>query len=162
MKLNKAVFISLDNVLVTTKSGKDYPENVDDWSFVGGVPQTLKRYSKEGYLICIVSNQAGIGTGKVTQKEVDERQKKIDAELEQYIGTAVTSAYCPHLESYYRKPNPGMAYYFAIELNLSLRDSIMIGGTNIDNQFAKNAYIGTYINVDDLIDANKLVTDDRF
>jgi D-glycero-D-manno-heptose 1,7-bisphosphate phosphatase len=151
MKLNKAVFIGLEGVLINSKSGSEYPIGVDDWDFVPGVKQALKRYVNEGYLICIVSNQGGIGSGKANQEEIDARQRRVDAELEQYLGVGVSSAYCPYLEGYYRKPNPGMAYHFAIELHLSLRDSVMIGNTKVDNQFAKNAYIGTYINLSDLV-----------
>jgi HAD superfamily hydrolase (TIGR01662 family) len=154
--LNKAVFISLEKTLIQSKSGNDYPQGVDDWEFVTGILRGLKRYVNDGYLICIVSNQGGIGSGRVTQKEVDERCKKVDAELEQYLGTGVSSAYCPYLEGYYRKPNPGMAYYFAIELHLSLRDSIMVGSSKIDNQFAKNAYIGTYLDVNEVTQEFKI------
>mgnify|MGYP002777335427 CR=1 FL=1 len=154
MQLNKAVFINLDGTLVKTKSGNDHFINTDDWEFNSGILPVLKRYTNEGYYICIVSNQGGISTGKVLESDVEERIRKIDKELEQYLGCGVNSAYAKQLESYYRKPNPGMAYHFALELHLSLRDSIMIGSTKTDNDFAKNAYIGTYYHVNDFINSN--------
>lgn len=155
--MNKAVFISLEGTLVKTKSGKDYPINEDDWEFISGVLPKLHYMTDLGFIVCIVSNQGGIGSGKTTAKEVDARLKKIDDELSQYLGTGVNNAYCPYLESYFRKPSPGMAYNFALHLELSLRKSIMVGNSTTDSHFAKEAHIGTYFDVDSFINTDLTV-----
>lgn len=157
MQLNKAVFINLDNTLVKTKSGEEYFKNVDDWKFWGdGLLQKLKQLVEKGYIPCIVSNQGGVGLGRVTEADVVTRMKKIEQELETYLGVAVNTAYCTSYDSYYRKPFPGMAYHFALNLALSLRNSIMIGNSNNDSGFAKNAYIGTYYDIEDFLKDSKI------
>jgi len=159
MHLNKAVFLSLDGTIVKTKSGREFPRDSKDWEFISTVLPKLKYLGDKGYIPCIVCNQGGIGSGKVAESEVSDRLMTIEKELEQWLGINVNTAYAPNLESYYRKPNPGMAYYLAIELHLSLRDSIMIGSTKIDSYFAKNAYIGTYYDVEDFINTDLSIND---
>jgi DNA 3'-phosphatase len=151
MQLNKAVFISLEGTLVKTKSGDQYPRDDSDWEFVSGLIPKLRYLVDIGYIPCIVSNQGGIGSGKITEQDIIDRLHLIDKELEEQIGTGVNNAYCPHLESYYRKPNPGMAYYFALELQLSLKKSLMIGNSNTDSHFAKEAHIGIYFDINSFI-----------
>lgn len=152
MNLNKALFISLNsNTLVKTKSGAEYPKTPDDWEFVSGILPKIKRAFNEGYIVCIVSNEGGIESGHTTMIEVANRIKLIQVELEQYLNGSINVAYCGNLDSYYKKPNPGMAYQLAVELHLLLRESIMVGNSNTDSKFAKNAYIGTYYDVKDFI-----------
>lgn len=159
--MNKAVIINLDNTLVKTKSGKEYFENPNDWEFTTGILTKLRTFSDKGYIVCIVSNQGGIGTGKIAEQDVLYRIKAIKQELEQEIGKEVHFIYCAELESYHRKPNPGMAYTLALALELNLRYSYMIGNTKSDSEFAKNAYIGTYYDIKDLLETN-LHADDKF
>jgi HAD superfamily hydrolase (TIGR01662 family) len=151
MKLNKAVFVDLDGTLVRTKSGSEFVERANDWEFVSGILPKLKYLVSLGYNICLVSNQGGIETNKVTEEQIKDMLHSVEQELEQYVGAGINVAYCPYMEGYYRKPNPGMAYYFAIELKLSLKNSIMIGNTVSDSHFAKEAHIGTYFDVDSFI-----------
>ncbi len=159
MYLNKAVFISLEGTLVKTKSGNDYPTSDNDWEFTSGIVPKLRYLVERGFIPCIVSNQGGIASGKITEQEVTNRLTLIDKELEQLLGTSVNNAYCSHLESYYRKPNPGMAYTFALHLSLSLKKSIMIGNSNTDSHFAKEAHIGTYLDITSFINDDITIYD---
>lgn len=156
METNRGVFINLENTLIKTKSGNEYFKDIHDWEFVSGLLPKLRVIVDKGYIPCIVSNQAGVGTGKVLEKDVQARIKLVESELEEYLGVAVNTAYCTHLESFYRKPNPGMAYFLALQFSIILRNSIMIGTTKNDSDFAKTAYIGTYFDVDDLIQTSNL------
>jgi DNA 3'-phosphatase len=151
MQLNKAVFMNLDNTVVKTKSGEQYFKDANDWEFIGGFLPKLKVLVDAGYIPCVVSNQAGVSTGNVLETILSARMKNIEQEMEQYLGCSVNFAYCTQLESYNRKPYPGMAYYIAMELYLSLRRSIMIGCSKVDSDFAKEAYIGTYYDIEDFL-----------
>lgn len=148
----KALFLDLDGTLIRTRSGNKYPENIDDWEFMSRkVLIAIKKYSEAGFHICIVANDGGIELGHYTKEQIETKLDCIGKELEQYIGQTVNYAFCGNMESYMRKPNPGMAYRFALELELSLRDSVMVGNTETDAKFAKNAYIGTYLDVEDFM-----------
>lgn len=149
--MNKALFLDLDGTLIKTKSGNTFPKDIDDWEFKDYMLPLIKKFRDEGYNICIVSNQGGIELGYITQEQFERKMKKIEEELEQYIGGGVNHHYCGNTRSYFRKPLPGMAYQLAIALELSLRESIMVGDMESDAKFAKNAYIGTYYDVDDFI-----------
>lgn len=159
--MNKAVIVNLDNTLVKTKSGNEYFSDPKDWEFTSGLLPKIRTLVDKSYIPCIVSNQAGIGTGRVREQDVNDRIKYIEQELEQYLDTKVYSTYCSQLESFYRKPNPGMAYYLALALEFSLRNSVMIGNSKSDMDFAKNAYIGTYYDLEDLLQTN-IDKDDKF
>jgi D-glycero-D-manno-heptose 1,7-bisphosphate phosphatase len=147
--MNKAIFVSLNsNTLVKTKSGNDYPQNEDDWEFVTGILPKIKKAYNEGYIVCLVSNEGGIQAGHTTMEQVKNRINAIQKELETYLRCSVNVAFCGYLDSYYKKPKPGMAYQLALELELALGESIMVGNSNNDSKFAKYAHIGTYYDID--------------
>jgi D-glycero-D-manno-heptose 1,7-bisphosphate phosphatase len=151
--MNRALFLDLDGTIIKTKSGKDYPIDTNDWEFMPAILTLIKKYNDEGFIIIIVSNQGGIEAGIVDAVKFDEKFDKIRNEIAQYTGENVNGMYCPFLnkDHYHRKPNPGMAYTAALKLELSLRNSIMVGDMDSDAKFAKNAYIGTYYDIKDFL-----------
>lgn len=157
----KALFLDLEGTLIKSKSGDLYWKDSNDWEFIPGVIQKVKMYKNAGYYICIISNQGGIESLKVSQIEVERLLDNVGKELEQYIGGGISHAYCGNIDGYMKKPNPGMAYRLALELELSLRHSVMVGDTESDAQFAKNAYIGTYLDIKDFIEETSVRTWDN-
>lgn len=152
IQLNKALFLDLDGTIIKTKSGEKFPTKIEDWEFISNVLPAIKRYSEKGYLIIIVSNQGGVELGFVTNDFISTRFNIIRKEIEDYIRADVNMAYCPSMDHYDRKPNPGMAYYFAINLNLDLRKSIMVGDNESDANFAIMAGIGAYLHISQFAD----------
>lgn len=149
--MNKAIFLDLDGTLIQTKSGETFPKDNDDWKFKDKVVDIVKGFTDKGFIPIIVSNQGGIEAGFVKQEEFDNKLDIIRSQISEYLGVDIHGAYCSLGESYFRKPNPGMAYRMAIDLELNLRNSIMVGDMESDRKFAKNAYIGTYYDIDDFI-----------
>jgi histidinol-phosphate phosphatase family protein len=152
IQLNKALFLDLDGTIVKTKSGDVFCRDVNDWEFITGVLPAIKRYVEKGYIPIIVANEGGIELGHVTQANVELKMNLIRKEIEAYIRTDVNVAYCPSMDHYDRKPNPGMAFYFAIALHLDLRQCIMIGDTTSDTEFATMAGIGGYLHISQFAD----------
>lgn len=150
--LNKALFLDLIGTIIKTKSGKPFPEDTNDWEFISGVLPSIKRFSDQGYIVCIISNEGGIELGHTTKQLVEARLHSIRVEVEDYIRTDVNIAYCPSMDGYDRKPNPGMAYYFAIQLQLNLKQSIMIGDNQSDNEFALLSGMGAYLHINQFVD----------
>lgn len=148
---NKALFLDLDGTLIKTKTGERFPVDKDDWEFIGGVLPIVKRFYNQGYNIVIISNQGGIEMGYVKETDFLDKLDKIVAEIEEYLGGGINYGVCKFMNSYFRKPNPGYAYKFAIEMELNLWNSIMVGDRNTDNEFAKNARIGTYYDIEDFL-----------
>lgn len=149
MRINRALFLDLDGTIITTKSGEKFPKTVNDWKFLSGVLAKIKYYSDEGFYICIVANIGGIELGYTTVDFVNGWLTNISQEIENYIHAGISVTYCPDMESFHRKPSPGMAYELAIKLELTLSQSIMIGDSGNDKEFAERAGIGEFIHIND-------------
>lgn len=121
----KVYAFDIDDTIITTKSGKTFATNKDDWVILyPTVKNTLQKHYNNGYKIIFVSNQSGIGKGKVDEKDWKYKIDKIQQELEIPIQVfAATEG------DYFRKPSIGLWIY--IEENHN-------GGI----KFKQAAYIG--------------------
>ena len=81
-----------------------------------------KRYDclkKAGYRVIVVSNQAGIGRGEMTEEALRQIHERMKAETAEAGGEIEAIYYCPHdwnegCEC--RKPKPGMLFQAQREL----------------------------------------------
>ena len=89
--------------------------------------------SQNGYLAIVISNQGGaIGRGLVDYKTIDCLFYTMELDLE---GSLKAYYFCPHLiadNCACIKPKPGMLYKAAIEHDIVLEDSWMIGDSESD------------------------------
>lgn len=151
--MNLGLFLDLDHTIIKPSSGGTFPIGVDDWELIRGIVPVLKSHIDKGYKLIIVTNQGGIEAGHITEEEFNTKALAIAKELEKF-DISISKWYINktlNKDDYYRKPNPGVAYQAAIEFELYLRYSIMVGDMDTDERFAKNAYIGTYYHVDDFL-----------
>ena len=132
--LKPAVFLDRDG---TINIEKDYLYRIEDFEFIPGAPEAIKRLKDAGYLVIVVTNQSGVARGYYSIEDVDRLHEHIQAELAKY-GTSVDAFYsCPHhptegVNEYVgecdcRKPEPGMLLQAARELRLDLGRSHMVG-----------------------------------
>ena len=132
--MNRAVFIDKDGTLVV-----DIPYNVDPdlITFTEGALDALRILKSNGYLLIVVSNQAGIAHGYFTKDALDNLKTRLQ-EMLQSDGISLDGFFfCPHhpsarLPAYAvacncRKPEPGMILKAAEEYNVDLTHSWMIG-----------------------------------
>ena len=150
-RLNKALFLDLDGTIVKPKDGKTFPDTPDDFLFLEGILPFIKEYNDIGYYICIVSNQAGISQGFITHEFMEERLDLISKEIEEYIGRGINYMYCANYGCYDRKPNPGMVYTMALQLELDLRESVMVGNSQDDYDLMKVSGIGKFYWINDIL-----------
>ena len=83
----------------------------------------------------------------VFTKKIEEICKVLEKRLKFKAGS-VCYSYCKELISYNRKPNPGMAFDNALEFELDLRNSVMLGNYKTDEGFSTNAGLSQYIDID--------------
>ena len=106
----KIAAFDMDGTLITTKSGRVFPLNPQDWRllFEPQVKQKLQKlFHDENYKIVIITNQAGMGTGKL--KEEDFRQKVEN--VVQALGVPVQLFAATAKHCVFRKPRPGFWEY---------------------------------------------------
>ncbi|CAG0915620.1 unnamed protein product [Notodromas monacha] len=109
----KIAAYDMDGTLITTKSGKVFATNKDDWRIIySEVPKKLKSLVQDGFKIVIMTNQSGVSAGKVTIKDLKSKLEAVVAGLGvpvQVLAATDTSVY--------RKPNIGMWEYLEKQAN---------------------------------------------
>lgn len=131
MSLKKAVFLDFDGTLVKDLGGRG-PRTIEEIEILPGVVDGCKRLVAAGYELVVVTNQPDIERGIVSEDFV---VKVIGAALDE-IGIYMSSYVCNHISETNcscRKPCPGMLYTAAFELELSLKDSWLIGDSDADH-----------------------------
>ena len=148
----RALFVDLDGTVRTTKTGRPHPVKAWDQRIRSGVKEKLAEYREKGYAIVAVTNQGGVAYGLLTEDDVLSIHDYLTTRL--LPDTFDLVLYCPYhprgrVEAYKkdaecRKPKPGMALEAREKLDLDLAESIMVGDMSTDEEFARNAGIGTY------------------
>ena len=108
-----------------------------------------------GYLLIVVTNQAGIARGYYTESEFQELTNWMVREFVQHGASIARVYYCPYhplygigrynYDSADRKPKPGMLLRAQADLNLDLASSILIGDKLSDIEAGTAAGVGTNI-----------------
>lgn len=137
----KAVFLDRDGTLIV-----DPPDlRVESISEIHLFPDTLKamkRLAELDYGVFIVTNQAGIAEGRITEEDF-HRLNNIVLELLEPTGVKILKTYiCPHAENANcacRKPKPKLLLDAAKEFDIDLENSYSIGDRESDIQAGINA-----------------------
>lgn len=99
---NKLAMFDMDSTIIKTKLGGRFYKDLDDWVFVSDFVQTkLKRFSKKGYSIIIITNQGGMEKGKMS---VDTWKTRIE-NIQRILGVEL-KIFCSKGRDIYRKPHP--------------------------------------------------------
>ena len=126
--MRQAVFLDRDGVInrAVVKNGKPFPPaSLDDFELLPGVESAVRALRRGGFLIVVVTNQPDVATGMQTREVVESMHKKLHA-----------AAICDEIKVCYhidadacdcRKPKPGMLIEAAIEWQIDLKRSFMVG-----------------------------------
>lgn len=145
----KALFLDRDGVINHDPGYVHRPEQVE---FIDGIFELCRAAVTRGYLIIIITNQAGIGRGYYTEAQfhslMDWMRARFAAE-----GAPITEVYfCPshpehgigayRIDSPDRKPNPGMILKAQQAFALDLTASLLIGDKSGDCEAGARAGVG--------------------
>lgn len=131
---NKMVAFDMDGTLITTKSGKTYAVDENDWKlWDASVRTTIQKLHAEGAYIAIISNQNGINIKKVQKESV---QRKVDKIIET-VGVPMDFI-CAIDDNHFRKPRTGMWEFLCYARR---RDSKVDVGASIP-LFETSLYVG--------------------
>ena len=144
---NKALFLDRDGVI---NIEKNYVHQIKDFDFIEGIFELCRKFQSKGYLIFIVTNQAGIARGYYTLDDYNILTSWMLKEFEEQKIIISNVYHCPHHPDFNgkclcRKPNTKMLNDAKNEFNLDFKKSILIGDKLSDIECGKNAGIGTNI-----------------
>lgn len=143
MKLGSrpALFLDRDGVINIDHA---YVCKPDNFEFTDGIFALCRTAKRLGYLIFVVTNQAGIGRGYYTEQDFLKLTEWM-CEVFKTKGVVIDKVYfCPshpehgvgkyRVDSPYRKPGPGMILQAAEEFDVDLARSVVVGDKETDVQ----------------------------
>lgn len=141
--MNKALFLDRDGVINVDK-GHVYLR--EQFEFNEGIFDLCRKYLEQGYLIIIITNQAGIAKGYYTEADFLELTEWMVKEFEDK-GIVISKVYyCPHHPDITgpctcRKPEPGMINQAVREFDLNISNCILAGDRESDLEAGRRAGI---------------------
>lgn len=132
--MNKAVFIDKDGTLIPDIPYNTDPDLIDLQPYA---VEGLRQLQQKGYLLIIVSNQAGVARGFFKEEALIAVEARVRELLQKEQVQLDAFYYCPHhpegtVKEYSivcncRKPETGMLLSAANDFNIDLASSWMIG-----------------------------------
>ena len=143
-----AILLDRDGVLNVKPPKSHYVTKPEDFKWLPGSLEAVRLLKEAGYLVLLVTNQAGIARGMMTVQALDAVHLKMQRDLEQYGAGVDGIYYCPHgwdegCEC--RKPKPGMLYWAQNDHYLDLTRTPFIGDHSTDLEAGCRAGCPTYI-----------------
>tara|TARA_B110000211_G_scaffold199292_1_gene229640 strand:+ start:1097 stop:1639 length:543 start_codon:yes stop_codon:yes gene_type:complete len=164
----KALFLDRDGVINVDHG---YVHTVEDFQFIDGIFDLCSSAIAKGYLIIVITNQAGIGRGLYSVSEfellTDWMCKRFSAEGDS-ISKVYFSPYHPvhglgiyKKDDFSRKPHPGMLIEAEADFNLRMSDCVLVGDKATDIQAGRAAGVGMNILLNSSEDSGGLMTSDH-
>lgn len=133
----KVILLDRDGVINKKPPKAQYIKNWSEFKFLPRVIDALKLLTKKGYKIIIISNQAGIGRGAMTEKDLKQIHKKFLEVCKKEKINIREIYYCSHNwddRCFCRKPKPGMLFKAAADHHFDLTKAIFVGDDERDEQ----------------------------
>jgi D-glycero-D-manno-heptose 1,7-bisphosphate phosphatase len=144
-----ALFLDRDGVINVDHGYVHMPE---EFEFVDGIFEVVATANQAGYLVVVVTNQAGIGRGYYSEAQFHDLTHWMIGRFAEHGGQIDAVYFCPYhpehgigkyrCESEFRKPAPGMLLQAERELNIDLSSSIFVGDKASDMQAGRAAGVG--------------------
>lgn len=147
-----ALFLDRDGVINVDHG---YVHRPEEFEFIDGIFDIVAAAKAAGYIVVIITNQAGIGRGYYSEQQFHQLMRWVRRKFEDNGGKIDAIYYCPfhpvHGVGHYkkdselRKPKPGMILQAAMEHGIDLELSILIGDKLSDMQAGQRAGVGTLV-----------------
>ena len=134
-----AVILDRDGVLNERPPRAQYVRRPEDIRWLPGALEALRRFAEAGWRVIVVSNQAGVGRGVMTEDGVRAVNQRLERDAEQHGGRIDAFYYCPHdwdAGCDCRKPRPGMLFQAQRDFHLDLTRTAFIGDDERDAEAA--------------------------
>jgi D-glycero-D-manno-heptose 1,7-bisphosphate phosphatase len=170
--VRKALFLDRDGVINEDRSYPYLPEQI---VFVDGIFDLCRKALDRGYIIIVVTNQAGVARGFFTEEDVKKLHEWMSERFREQGVEIFAFYYCPYhpkavLEEYRidsgcRKPAPGMVLQAVKDFSIDISRSLVVGDKPSDrikldglrSVIIKSRYTGEDYDVESLSDVEKFL-----
>lgn len=141
-EINKkwTLFLDRDGVINERLVG-DYVKKWEEFKFFDDVLEALKIANEKFDTIVVVTNQQGVGKGKMTLESVNDIHHQMIEIIETNGGRIDKIYVCPNLKHNNpkcRKPNTGMGEQAQLDFpNIDFEKSVLLGDSASDIEFGK-------------------------
>jgi D-glycero-D-manno-heptose 1,7-bisphosphate phosphatase len=152
MERSPAVFIDRDGTINIEAGYIDHPDNFNLYPFV---PQSIRLLNEHGFLVIVLTNQAGVGRGYFGEDNVETLHAKMRSELAKGGARLDAVYYCPHhtsskdpryaVDCDCRKPRTGMVDKAVKDLPIDKSRMFIIGDKMSDIKLGKKTGCRTYL-----------------
>lgn len=152
---SKIIFLDRDGTLNKLKS--DYVKNLSEFEILPSVGKNLKKLSKAGFTLILITNQSAINRKFMTTDNLNQIHDSLQSYLKSFDCKLDGIYFCPHTPNEQcecRKPNTGLLKK-ALEnySEVDLIHSWFIGDSETDIQTGKKFGLKTIkINSNDVLD----------
>jgi D-glycero-D-manno-heptose 1,7-bisphosphate phosphatase len=144
-----ALFLDRDGVV---NVDHDYVYRPEDFEFIEGIFNLSRAAQRQGYLLIVITNQAGIGRGYYSEADFEALTAWMIERFNEE-GVGIDGVYhCPFHPEHgigpykadvpCRKPNPGMILQAATEHGIDLAHSVLVGDKVTDIEAGLAAGVG--------------------
>ena len=137
-----AIILDRDGVLNKKPPRAHYVRNWDEFEWLPGAKESLRLLKRANYRVIVVTNQAGIARGMMSEPDVLDIHRRMAAEAAIAGGRVDAVYYCPHHWDEgcrCRKPKPGMLFEAQHTFNLNLCRTPFVGDDETDAKAAEEA-----------------------
>ncbi|HZH90878.1 MAG TPA: HAD family hydrolase [Pyrinomonadaceae bacterium] len=142
----RAVFIDRDGTISEEVGYVNHPSRYRVFPYAA---EAIKQLNDAGWLAVLVTNQAGVARGYFTEDVIGAVHALLARELEGGGARLDAIYYCPHhptvgdppyrFDCDCRKPRPGLILRAAVDLDIDIAASWMVGDRYSDTELARNA-----------------------
>jgi histidinol-phosphate phosphatase family protein len=136
------VILDRDGVLNKKPPRGEYVRAWSEFEWLPGALEALQLLKQANYRVVIVSNQAGIGRGVMSETDLLQIHDRMRADASAAGGRIDEIYHCPHHwkdDCECRKPKPGMLFQAQRDLNLDLSRTVFVGDDERDGEAADQA-----------------------
>ena len=144
--MNRAVFLDRDGTL---NREVDFLADPAQLELLPGVAEGLARLAEDQWRLCVVTNQSGVARGLVSEADLAEIHTRLRKLLSRKGAHLDWIGHCPHHPDHgpaglrrvcdCRKPEPGLLQRAAVELDIDLTRSWMVGDSARDLEAGRAA-----------------------
>jgi D-glycero-D-manno-heptose 1,7-bisphosphate phosphatase len=144
--MNKAVFLDRDG---TVNEEVGYLTDLSRLRLIAGAGAAIKRLNHAGYKVILVTNQSGVARGYFPESLVHEAHERLTNMLREEGAVLDGIYYCPHhptagnanytMACDCRKPGTGLIDTAAMDFDIDINRSFMIGDKWSDVELAQRA-----------------------